>query len=110
MTDDQFERLPKYAKDEIRILRMRVDELRSAVQAHVDKTPTRIRWGYDNPNISESYGYIRDIETVFFKLREKRGMVRARLVDGGDAVNINADDAVFIELGSSNDFRIRLKD
>lgn len=110
MTDDQFERLPKYAKHEIRILRMRVEELRSVVQSYGDKTPTRIRWGYDHPDISENYGYIRDIETVFFKLREDRGMVRVRLVNGGEAVNVNTDDGVIIEPGSSNDFRIRLKD
>lgn len=109
ITNEQLEKLPKWARKEIISLRLQLQQTKEALHAVGDKTPTRIRWGYDNAAISESYGYIRDIETIFFTTHPKRGVIRARLVEGGMALNLNADCGLSIEPYSTNDVVVRVK-
>lgn len=108
MTEDQFNKLPKWAQTEIIVLKNQLQTAQEISYTLSGTTPTRIRWGYENGTISESYGYIRDTETIFFQTQERRGMIRIRLVDQGKAININADGSLNIEPYSTNDVKIRI--
>jgi len=107
MTPEQFERLPLYAKKEIEKLRRELAHAQREWQACLDKSPTRIRWGYDFDG--QSFGFIRDTETVCFMTRKHRGAIRVRLIEDGGAININGDDRLLLEMTSGNDCTVRLK-
>jgi hypothetical protein len=107
MTPEQFGRLPGYAQKELTALRASVDSLQRTIKTIRNEEQTKIRWGYEN--LSESFGYIRDIETVFFFVDGPRRAIRARLREGGSVLNLNADDGMIIEPYSTNDITVRLK-
>lgn len=107
MTNEQFEWLPVYAKEEIKGLRRDIEHVRKELLAFTETVPSRIRWGWGFQD--EASGYLRDDETVLFMLGGKHRGIRVKLIPEKDAININGDDGLLIELGSGNDCRVRLK-
>lgn len=107
MTPEQFNKLPGYAQKELTALRASVDSLQGTIKTIRNEEQTKIRWGYEN--LSESFGYIRDIETIFFLVDGPRRAIRARLKEGGAILNLNADGSLVIEPSSANDINLKLK-
>ena len=109
MTDQQFNNLPKFAKKEIERLRTLLKNADDAIAEVGDKQETRIRWGYDS--FGGAYGFINEIETIFFRIGEwkRRNFIRVRLKECGECLNINSDRPVTIEPYATNDFNVRFK-
>lgn len=107
MTDEQFKKLPQYARDEILSLRLSLDSVRSELQAFTSIEPTRIKWGYGFQD--EAFGYLRHDETVLFMVGKGRAGIRVKFTQEMDAINLNGDGGLVIELRSGNDCLVRLK-
>lgn len=69
-TDEQIARLPKWAADEIRLLRMRLDEERATTRTHRGGTRSRVSYGYGAGEGLGPKGFIADGDHVDFYLCE----------------------------------------
>lgn len=111
VNDAQLARLPLYARDEIESLRRKVVQLQDELKAQQMATPTKVKWGWGCDLIGESFGYLKDDETIFFSVPRGRYMskLRVSMIRDGSGVNLNADGTLMIECASSNDVKVRLK-
>jgi hypothetical protein len=108
VSDEQLEKLPKYARDEIIALRRDKADLQQEIRAMRQDKPSRVKWGWGMSE-DEAYGYLRDSETVAFTTAKgDRSIIRVRLKEG--SLNIMANGELLIHCQSSNCFDLTVKE
>lgn len=91
-TPEQLEKLPKWAKDEIRILTMRLGEAKAELERINDNPPSNTIVGFDHHFKNDlPVKYLKNGEMITFKL--EHGKISARIIhnEKGDAVEIHAN-------------------
>ena len=109
---ERFEKLPKWAQEEILSLKREVEDLKKELVLQQDSlSPTRIKWGYGKSGGKEAYGYVPDHETIFFNINEFDYSIRVSF-DYKDkkTVYINGDRPLKIKPQSCNAIKVCLED
>lgn len=108
----RWRKLPRWAREEITILRNREASLRDALaEASGDIKISAVEINPLNPHLDLPRQFLRNDASVRFYLQN--GYVTVRIDPKGEAININADfsrgygDTVIMP-NSSNDFRVAL--
>ena len=109
MDDKRYENLPEWAQEHIAFLGRRVKEVTVERDAFVNKTPTRVKWGYQQDG--SLYGYLDINNPVRFQVDQcERHTITVRLLKDGDGIFIGGWDRIRIEPEGSNACTIRLVD
>jgi hypothetical protein len=105
MTPEQYEKLPRYAKDKINELELKIHGLELALKVYSMKEPSPVMWGWDFQD--QAWGYLAERETITFHMLDKpKRSIRVMLRDK-NLLDINGDGTLEIIPNASNSIRIR---
>ena len=105
MKPEQFNKLPKYAQEEITDLRRDVEGFQRALKEQQQDTPSNIEWGSHFIAI-HSKGYLPDDAQVTFRVSVRPEFrIRARISEEG--LHLSADGGLLIQCESSNCFTVK---
>lgn len=102
LTDEQFDKLPKYARQEIADLRREKKDLTERIEDILGTESSRIYVEHDYRG--QHTQYLPDRGRVYFEL--PTGRVQVYFNDGGKSLSIMADNTVVALGQSSNVFRV----
>ena len=97
----RFERLPKWAQDDIIMLRRKVDDLRSELKAQQCSELSRIKWGWSFRD-DTAKGYLRDDEHLSFVLKDSQKVMRIHFSHDGNLIECHCDGQVVVRGVSRN--------
>lgn len=97
----RFERLPKWAQDEIHALRRTVDTLRDSLKAQQCNEPSRIAWGWAYMN-DTAKGFLRDNERLTFTMKDSQRVLRAHFNEDGNRLQCHCDGQIVVRGVSRN--------
>ena len=109
MMENEYTRLPKWARERIVDLERVLKDVTAERDALVRKSPTVVRWGYIRNG--SLYGYLDPYDPIVFTLstREDQGLT-ARLSEDGKGVNLIGARRITIEPEAANSCTVRLMD
>ncbi len=102
--DVKYDKLPKYAQDELLRLRRIVTDLQEALRRQQQSTPSNIQWGRGFEK-NRATGYLDDDETIAFRMCQHPDS-HIRVCRDKDGLRISGDGRLSIICESSNCFTV----
>ena len=107
MDDERYKNLREWAQEYIAFLEKRVKEITVERDALVNKTPTRVKWGYQQDG--SLYGYLNVNDPVRFQVDQyEHHTITVRLLKDGSGIFIGSWDRIRIEPEGSNGCTIKM--